>query len=200
MLRAPSWILAPSLALAVVGAGCAGETQVQVAAPAPAAKPAAAKPAAAAPGRVTRAEVDRVLTQMGPAWIFRRVLREETFDKEGRFAGWRLTGLPQEWIGIDLKPGDVVTKVNGSALETPDQAWEAWKSVAKLKEIRIQLERGGKAQEVVIPIDGEPSAETARMMERDAPPPRAPQPAGKPRGVVHIGADPPVEVEDHESY
>ena len=199
-MRASPWfLLASSLALMVAPTGCSREAQVPAAAPAVAAKPAAAKAGAAAPGHVARADVDRVLTQMGPAWIFRRVLREETFDKEGRFAGWRLTGLPEEWSHIDLKPGDVVTKVNGGALETPEQAWEAWKSVSKARELRISLTRAGKAQELVIPIDGEPTEATAKMLERDAPPQRAPKPAGSPRGVVHIGADPPAET-DEESY
>ena len=121
-------LLAVSLALTVALGGC---SEGPAAATAPAKTPAEgqATQAKAAPsvpaGHVLRPEVDRVLVQQGPSWLFRRVMREETFGKDGRFAGWRITGLPEEWRSIDLRPGDVVTRVNGKSLETPDDAWDA---------------------------------------------------------------------------
>jgi hypothetical protein len=180
--------LASSLLLAL---GCSGEASPPPAKapPTPPPQTAAKTPAppAVPPGHLARGEVDQVLTKQGPPWLLRRVMREEVFDKAGKFAGWRLTGLPEEWSAIDLRPGDVVKRVNGMPLETPDDAWEAWKSVAKAKELRVSLERDGAARDLVLPIDGEPSTEAIQALGRDTPPPRRPSP--KSRGVVRIGGD-----------
>jgi hypothetical protein len=186
-------VLAVSLASLVALGGCSEGPAAPVApAKTPAAAPAAQAKAApqAPPGHVLRPEVDRVLVQQGPAWILRRVMREETFGKDGRFAGWRITGLPEEWRSIDLRPGDVVARVNGKTLETPEEAWDAWKAVAGATEIKLALVRDGAARDLVIPIDGDPSASAVRALEQDTPP--ASRPAVKaPSGVVQIGGSEP---------
>ena len=171
MLR-PQIRLAAASALALTIAACQ-EAAPPKAPAAPAPPPAVASAAPAAPGRLQRAEVDRVLVQNGPPWVLRRIVSEEVLGRDGKFAGWRLVGLPEEWRGIDVKPGDIVQRVNGLPLETPDQAWEAWKSVAKAPDLRILVKRDGAAREVVVPIDGAPSAETLKLLGRDGPPQRA---------------------------
>jgi hypothetical protein len=114
-----------------------------------------------------------VLVTQGPPWILRRVMMEEVLRSDGKFTGWRMAGLPEEWKDIDLKPGDVVTRVNGLPLETPDDAWEAWKSVARFPELKITLTRDGAARTLVLPIDGPPVAATAAALGREAGPQRA---------------------------
>jgi hypothetical protein len=162
---------------------------------------ASAAPAPAAPGRLKRPEVDQVLVQNGPPWVLRRILSEEVMSRDGKFTGWRLVGLPEEWRGLDLRPGDVVTRVNGLALETPDQAWEAWKSIAKVPEIRITLTRDGASREVVLPIEGAPSPDTLKLLGRDGPAPRAsaPPPPSQ-RGSVQLGGAAPEPASDDESF
>src|SRR5262245_46472568 len=132
--------LAFALALSM---GCAGEAAPPRDGASPGAKGALEKteapPPPVPPGHVARRDVDLALTRLGLPWLFRRVMREGTVDKAGKFAGWRLIGLPEEWSSVDLRPGDIVNRVNGLPLETPDDAWEAWKSVAKAKEIRLSL-------------------------------------------------------------
>jgi hypothetical protein len=187
--------LASSLTLAL---GCSGEASAPPAKAPPSPPPQAAKAPASPPvpsGHLARREVDQVLTKQGPPWLLRRVMREETYDKAGKFAGWRITGLPEEWSAVDLHPGDVVKRVNGMPLETPDNAWEAWKSVAKARELRVSLERDGAARELVVPIDGEPSAEVIQALSRDTPPPRPPE--RQRRGVVRIGGDDGSEAETY---
>jgi hypothetical protein len=182
--------LAAPLALALLG--CGGEAAAPPAnAPPSPPPPAAAQAAPAAPpGHLARREVERVLTRLGPPWLLRRVMREEVLDRAGKFAGWRITGLPEEWSDIDLRPGDVVKRVNSLPLETPDEAWEAWKSVARARELRVSLERDGAGRELVLPIDGEPSAEVIQALNNPAPPPRPTPAAQRPqRGVVRIGGD-----------
>src|SRR5262249_43518154 len=121
--------LLAALACLTLGA-CSGQPPPKPA-KAPAAKaapaPAVTKPP---PGHIARANLERALAE-GPPWLLRRVMREEALGKNGKFLGWRLTGLPEEWSDIDLKPGDIVSRVNDKALETPDDAWDAWKSSAR---------------------------------------------------------------------
>lgn len=197
-------MLAVSLALTAALGGCSEGPTAATAAPAksPTAGLAAQAKAApqAPPGHVLRPDVDRVLVQQGPPWILRRVMREETFGKDGRFAGWRITGLPEEWRAIDLRPGDVVARVNGKTLETPEEAWDAWKSVAGATAIKLSLVRDGAPRDLVIPIDGDPNAAAIRALEQDTPP--AARPAAKaPRGVVQIGgSEPPAGDFENDSY
>ncbi len=153
----------------------------------------------APPGHAARANVEHAL-ESGPAWLLRRVMREEVLDTKGKFIGWRLTGLPDEWSDVDLKPGDVVSRVNNKPLETPDEAWDAWKSVARAREIRVRVDRQGVSREVVVPIDGEPTAAVVQALESDSPMPR-PAPTAKPKTVTSLGTDsPPGEDQDGDSY
>ena len=196
-------VLAVSLAFAAALGACSEGASVERApARSPVTAPAAQSkaPATAPLGHVLRPEVDRVLVQQGPPWILRRVMREETFAKDGRFAGWRITGLPEEWRAIDLRPGDVVSRVNGKTLETPEEAWDAWKSVAGAKEIKLAIVRDGAARDLVIPIDGDPTADAIRALEQDTPPTSRPA-AKAPRGVVQIGgSEPPAGDFENDTY
>jgi hypothetical protein len=188
-------VLPSALVLAACSAHEAPPPHAPPPPPAPAAAPAAP---AVKPGRLVRAEVDRVLTTQGPPWVLRRVISEEVIRADGKFAGWRLVGLPEEWGHLDLRPGDVVTRVNGLPLETPDEAWEAWKSVASQPEIKITLMRDGATRQLVIPIDGAPSPETAKAFGHDPAPQHKPgqQPA---RTSIRLGggSDP---APDEEAY
>jgi hypothetical protein len=151
-----------------------------------------APPPAVPPGHLSRTEVDRVLTTQGPPWLLRRVLSEEVMEKNGKFAGWRMVGLPEEWMNIDLRPGDIVTRVNGLPIETPDQFWEAWKSVATALELKITLTRDGAPRTLLVPIDGVPSPETSRVLAQGAAPPRpAAEPERRSRTLGGGGTDSP---------
>lgn len=183
-LRRPtslSWlVVAPLVAAAVslASVGCGGDG---TSAKAPAPKPKSTAQASARkplpPGTVAREDVNRVLLQ-GPPFIFRRMLFEEHIQG-GRFVGWRILGLPEDWT-IDLKPGDVVSTVNGFSLEKPDDVWNAWSATATSPDIKIGLERAGKKQELVLRIDGAPDPKIADALRT---PPTARQ---APKGTVVI--------------
>src|SRR5262245_20875098 len=113
-MRARPIVLSAVLAAA---ASCGGQAPPPAA---PAAKPAAPPPKRASlpAGHLAREDVDAALAK-GPPWILRRVAVEEVL-RDGKFIGWRLVAMPADWKGIDLKPGDVVTTVNGQTLEKPD--------------------------------------------------------------------------------
>lgn len=151
--------------------------------------PAAEKPRSP-PGRFARAEVDEVLLQ-GPVWILRRVVPEEVV-RDGAFVGWRLAAIPEEWRHLAIKPGDVVTRVNGASIERPNDLWAAWVGLASAKELRVAYEREEAARELVMPIDGPPTEAVVAKLQSNAPPPRPPR---KPKGTIVIeeGSAPPGE-------
>lgn len=121
----------------------------------------AAKPVKAAPSPSASATVASLPT---PAYTLRRSTVKEALKTpgvlfqyvvldthpvflSGKFHGFRvaeLRGGPEGWSGIDLKPGDVVTSVNGFPIERPEQALEAFQSLSVASELRVDLEREGE--------------------------------------------------------
>jgi hypothetical protein len=145
-----------SAALAAT-ASCGGEPPPPAAAPA--AKPAPPpKRASLPPGHLARQDVDDALAK-GPPWILRRVAVEEVL-RDGKFIGWRVVAMPAEWRGIDLKPGDVVTHINGMTLEKPDDLYTAWSSLVVASDLKVAYERDGAGRELVFHIDGGPSKQS----------------------------------------
>lgn len=72
----------------------------------------------------------------------------------GKFHGFRIAALrdPDFWAGVDLKPGDVVTSVNGMPIERPEQAQAALESLDGARELRVTYERDGQPHELVYAI------------------------------------------------
>lgn len=86
-------------------------------------------------------------------------LQNVTFDvdhpvfRDKRFVGFRITELKgPRWHGIDLKPGDVVTAVNGFSIERPEQAQQAFLSLAVASELRVDYEREGQSRSLRLAI------------------------------------------------
>jgi type II secretory pathway component PulC len=72
----------------------------------------------------------------------------------GKFHGFRIANLrdPDFWGGVDLKPGDVVTTVNGFPIERPEQAQTAFESLQVASELKVAYDRDGKPRELVYAI------------------------------------------------
>jgi hypothetical protein len=69
------------------------------------------------------------------------------------FVGFRILELKgPRWAGIDLKPGDVVTAVNGFPIERPEQAQQAFLSLAVASELRVDYERDGQPRSLRLSI------------------------------------------------
>lgn len=74
----------------------------------------------------------------------------------GRFTGFRIDrarGL-RRWnaAGVDLRTGDVVTRVNGAVIERPEQAQAVFQSLADAPEIVVDVLRAGEARTVRIAV------------------------------------------------
>ncbi|MDI1434490.1 serine protease [Polyangium sorediatum] len=172
------------VSLALHGCGAGSETSPPPAAPkapASASAQAASKGPAKAPDKLERDALKTVLP-MGLPWLLRRVWPEEVF-REGKFVGWRLVAIPEEWTGLDVRPDDVVTRVNGKTVETPEQLWDVWTSLATAPELRVTYERGAETKEIVLPIAGAPAPELLASLTNPSPPPRK---ATTKRGTIVI--------------
>lgn len=154
------------------------------------------------PGVVARRDIDGALMR-GPGWLLNRIQAEEVL-KQNKFVGWRLTAFPADWDSSGLQPGDVITEVNGTVIEKPDDLWNVWLAVAEANEIRFAFERDGKPASVALKIHGAPVPETKKALEGGVMAPSAQGPAqqgGKAAGKQRfetkvIGGEEPLEVSD----
>jgi type II secretion system protein C len=144
-----------SLLLLLAPAACAGSEQAAPVVPAPAAKAAPAAPTSTAPDHTVPRSAVRAVVSEGLGMFLRRIqLDDQPVFVGGKFHGFRIAALrdPQFWSGVDLKPGDVVTSVNGFPIEKPDQAETAFESLQVASELRVAVERDGQPRELVYPI------------------------------------------------
>ena len=139
-------------------AGCAGASSAKPVVQAPVAASSAPAVAAAPASRddhaMPRSAVHAVVSQ-GLGMFLRRVdVDDQPVFVGGKFHGFRIAGLRDAsfWSGVDIRPGDVVTSVNGFPIERPEQAQTAFDSLEVASELRVALERGGQSRELVFPI------------------------------------------------
>jgi hypothetical protein len=147
MLRV--WILA--LALGGCG-GAARPAESPVAAPAaPVIATTSARPRARS---LARGDVVSAV-DAGLGRFLRRVDVEPSL-RDGRFQGFRIVTLrpPEFWQGVDLRPGDVITQVNGQSIETEMEAFAVFESLKSAPALRVSYVRAGRSRELVYPIVG----------------------------------------------
>lgn len=94
--------------------------------------------------------------QAGPPAILQKVeLDDRPVVAGGKFLGFRLNALrgdKNSRKGVDLKPGDVVTRVNGLPVEHPEDMIRVFDSLKDAKEVRVDYERNGAAKTLSVPI------------------------------------------------
>jgi S1-C subfamily serine protease len=147
-----------ALILVVLGTACGGAAEPAAHAAAPAQPRKSAKPKRPPAGVLWRDELVRTVEQgLGR---FLQLVEVEASLEGGQFQGFRILVLqPQEfWHGVDLKPGDVVTAVNGMPIERETQAYEAFQALKTAKELRVSYLRGGKARELVYQVVDRPKS------------------------------------------
>ncbi len=171
----------------VVLVGCGGaapapETPVQVAArPDSVASTPAPQPLPT--NAIRRSQVQAVLKAGPGAFLQRVTLDDKAVFHAGRFHGFRVAHLNDATLqGVDLKPGDVITHINGFPIEHPEEALEAFKSLEVSSELRVEYERDGVPRELRYAIvDDDGPAEPAAPAKTLAP---EPKPAAKPLSPV----------------
>jgi hypothetical protein len=116
--------------------------------------------------------------------------------RDGKFLGFRLTDLRGELEACDLQRGDVITRVNGRAIERPEEAQAVFLALVTAKELVVDYERAGENRRLVLPIvdDGGPEASapvTTPAPAAPAPAASAPAAPDAPLSVAPVPSAPP---------
>lgn len=84
------------------------------------------------------------------------VVRAEPYrDSGGRLMGYRVfPGRDKQIMDkVGLRPGDVVTAVNGVPLDNPIKGLEVMRDLANTRELTVQVMRNGSTQSLTVPVN-----------------------------------------------
>jgi type II secretory pathway component PulC len=147
-LRQPASSLA--VVLFLVGCGHAAPPPVVAVSEVRPSSPAAApsKGGAPVPADSIRRSAVRSVLAAGPGVFLQRVtLDDNPVFASGKFHGFRISALQADsFKDVDLKPGDVVTRIEGMPIEHPEEAVEAFYTLQVASELRVDYERDGIAR------------------------------------------------------
>jgi hypothetical protein len=99
---------------------------------------------ASPPRTILRSQLTQVLNR-SPAYFLSQVQTEPRFV-DGRFRGWKLVSFfpgDARFAGVDVRPGDVITRINGRPIEQPDQFMLVWDRLRVERELVLEFERDG---------------------------------------------------------
>jgi general secretion pathway protein C len=83
---------------------------------------------------------------------------------------------------LGLQPGDLVTAINGQALDDPQHSQEVFNTIQSSTTVAVTVERGGQKQEITLNI-AQVAAEATRDLEGDNP--------AAARGAASVASPPP---------
>jgi S1-C subfamily serine protease len=102
-------------------------------------------------GGLSRQALEATLAEGPGAFLGRIRVRALVVGKA--FKGWRIESLwPDAEAEVELRPGDVVTRLNGRTLEKPDDVSALWQSLHDAREITVDYERGGETRTMRVPV------------------------------------------------
>lgn len=95
--------------------------------------------------------------------IIGEIMRPQAVIADGRQRGYRVYPGPnqQAFNRLGLRPGDLVTAINGTTLDDPNRGGEIFGTLASVAEARITVVRDGASQDLVLNL-----AEVANEAER----------------------------------
>jgi type II secretory pathway component PulC len=152
-MRTSSTALVLALSFALVA--CGGAPPAQTAQREPSATPTPTTTAAVVPEKTTslRRSALKQTIQRGLGYVLQDIMVEDYPVMHGdKFHGFKIQTISAAWGGVDLRPGDVVTRVNGLPIEHPEEADAALRSLEKARALRVDYERDGKARTLELPI------------------------------------------------
>lgn len=154
-LLCPAFVIALSFGSAALVA-CGGEAApAKTAAEAPSPQTTApTTTAAAVPVKTTslrRSQVKAGIAR-GLGYFLQSVTVEDYPVMHGnKFFGFKIKSIDPQ-LGVDLQPGDIVTRVNGMSIERPEEADAAMRKLEKAPALRVDFERDGKPRTLELPI------------------------------------------------
>ena len=96
-------------------------------------------------GVIIRGDLVPVLED-GLGKFLQNVETEPTFH-QGSFVGFRIVSFfpgDLDYASLDLRPGDIVTMVNGRSIERPEQAVGVWESLRSAENLVVHYRRGSE--------------------------------------------------------
>jgi S1-C subfamily serine protease len=108
-------------------------------------------------GAISRTELNRQIDGGLGRWL-QQVEGDRSIAK-GRFQGWLIKSLhPKDpcYTQLPLRPGDIVTQVNGKRLEKPEQAFEVVEGLKTSTSLVVDYLRDGKSQTMRLEISSSP--------------------------------------------
>jgi general secretion pathway protein C len=119
-------------------------------------RPLAAAPLPAAPAAQPVAAADlgermRAAVQQNPN-ILSNVIRAQQVMAAGRQRGFRVYpgSNPAAFSRLGLRPGDLITAVNGTNLDDPARGDEILRTLGSAPEVRVTITRNGRASDLVL--------------------------------------------------
>jgi hypothetical protein len=126
------------------------------------------------------------MVQRDPAIIDQVMRTVASYDNAaGKLRGFRAYPGRNRAIfnKLGLKPGDLVTAINGQPLDDPQRAQEVFNTIASSNNVSLTIDRGGQRQDLNLDI-AELASEAAQDLEAD---PTASRPPGVPPGIPAPG-------------
>lgn len=153
-LLRPAFVLALSFG-SLASIAC-GETPPAKSAEAVPSAPATAPTTTAAPVPQKTTSLRRSQVKAGIARGLGYFLQNVSVDdypvmRANKFYGFKVRAFNAE-LGVDIQPGDVVTRVNGMSIEHPEEADAAMRTLEKASALRVDFERAGKPMTLELPI------------------------------------------------
>ncbi len=128
---------------------------------------------AAPPPPPPMAALNRVqrLVQENPGLVG-DIIRPQAVLADGRQRGYRVYPGPnvQAFNKLGLRPGDLVTAINGTALDDPQRGSEIFGTLSSASEARVTVTRNGRPQDLVLNL-AQVAAEAERLGSEPAPTP-----------------------------
>lgn len=152
-VRAPSLVAcsAFAMALGLFTTACGRSTPAPTA-PVQGASDTARDPAeGTAVMSIKRSAVKETIAKGLGAFLQNVTVEDWPVMNNGKFHGFKIRTINSDW-GVDLKPGDVVTRVNGIVPEHPEEADAALRSLEKATSLKIDFERDGTPKTLELPI------------------------------------------------
>lgn len=103
--------------------------------------------------------------------VIGEILRPQAVLADGRQRGYRVYPGPNQaaFNRLGLRPGDLVTAINGTTLDDPTKGGEIFSTLSSVAEARVTVIRNGSQQELVLNLAD--VANEADRMNAQAPPP-----------------------------
>ena len=117
-------------------------------APAPSAPPVTCAARVGA-DRLRRSALKRTVDAGLGRWL--QTVSVDPLLARGHFRGWIIRSFNSDdacYTGVDLRAGDVITRVNGRGVEHPEEALEVWTKLPASSELVIDFLRDGQARKV----------------------------------------------------